>query len=77
MVLSCGPLFLPPVGLLERSWKPPGPQKSNWGTALGRPEAAEETGFSMPGGQITSQKGAREGSKNWPKTGPRLKTAKP
>ena len=77
MVLSGGPLFLPPVGLLERSWRPPGPQTSNWGTALGRPEAAEETGFSMPGGQMTSQKGAREGSKNGPKTGPRLKTAKP
>ena len=31
MVLSCGPLFLPPVGLLERSWWPPGPKNYSTG----------------------------------------------
>ena len=67
---SCCPfcaLILPstwPLGaLLEAS----GPQKSNWGSAPGRPEATWETGFSYLGGQIPSQKEPRRVPNRGPK----------
>ena len=47
-----------PGGLLEASWNALGalleafgPQKSNWGSALGRPKGTLETGFNDLGGQ--------------------------
>ena len=52
---------------MKRSWTPLGAllealgaEKSNLGSALGRPEGTEETDFELPGGQIPSQKKPRK-----------------
>ena len=62
-------------GRMWRSWMPlgalleaSGPPQQVLETAPGRPEGTEETGFSMPGGQIPSQKEARRVPNRGPKT---------
>ena len=66
MVLSSGRLFSAPVGLLERSWSPTGLNKL-METALGRPEATEEIGFSLPGGpKWGPERGPKRGQKRDP-----------
>ena len=62
-----GGLILTPSWPLGALLDASGPQKSNWGTAPGRPEATWETGFSYLGGQIPSQKEPRRVPNRGPK----------
>ena len=62
-----GGLILTPSWPLGALLDASGPQKSNWGTALGRSEATEETGFNLPGGKIPSQNEPRSVQKQDPK----------
>ena len=52
---------------MERSWTASGPKKIKLGSALGRLKGTKETGFSMPGGQIPSQKEPRRVPNRGPK----------
>ena len=62
-----GGLILTPSWPLGALLEASGPQKSNWGSAPGRPEATWETGFSYLGGQIPSQKEPRRVPNRGPK----------
>ena len=67
-----------PLGrLLERSWTPPGPQKSNWKRLLDGPRPPRRPVSASPGGQIPSQSGAQGGPQIGARKRTRLKTAKP
>ena len=63
-----------PGGLLEPSWnalgallEASGAQKTLLGSALGRPKGTKETGFALPEGQLSAEKGPRKVPKVAPK----------
>ena len=53
----CSGGILPLGRVLERSWTPPGPQKSNWKRLLDGPRAPRRLVSALPGAQITSKRG--------------------
>ena len=76
MVLFRGPLFSPPVGLLERSWTPPGPKKTNWKRLLDGPRPPRRPVSACLGAKYPPKRGPG-GSKNRVRKRSKLKMAKP
>ena len=73
MVLFRGPLFSPPVGLLERSWTPPGPKKTNWKRLLDGPRPPRRPVSACLGAKYPPKREPGRDPKIGPKRDPGLK----